>query len=144
MIATNGRLARSYTGNQLTVPEAVAPPEMSASPILPPSTPPAVIDQPSRGDGKLPTDAVVASCWTDTRVPLNTMSVENPLTVPLTCQVGGSLPSHCPGKPVGPTGGERPQARAVCARIASTAATVALAINSFDFDIARNVAGCAA
>jgi hypothetical protein len=125
--ATNGRLGRSYTGNQLTVPDAVAPLEMSASPILPPTTPPAVIDQPNRGDGKLPTDAVVASCWTASRVAPKSMSVENPLTVPLTCQVGGSLPSHCPGKPVGPTGGDTPQACAVCARAMVMIAAIAAA-----------------
>lgn len=32
-----------------------------------------------------------------------------------TLQVGGALPSHSMGRPVGPTGGDRPQAWAVCA-----------------------------
>jgi hypothetical protein len=54
----------------------------------------------------------------------NTICVENPLTEPVTCQVDGSLPSHCAGNPVGPTGGDSPHARAVWARAIMTAAAM--------------------
>jgi hypothetical protein len=90
--------------------------------------PPTLADQPIRGDGKLPIDAVVASCSTRSRVSPKLIWVENPLTDPVACQVGGSLPSHSAGKPVGPTGGDSPHACAVCARTIITAtATAALA-----------------
>ena len=87
--------------------------------------PPALIDQPSRGVAKWPTVAVAVSSSARTRTPPNTMSVDMPPTEPLTCQVGGSLPSQVAGKPVGPTGGDRPQAWAVSARAAAMAATTA-------------------
>jgi hypothetical protein len=41
-------------------------------------------------------------------------------TAAVTDQVGGEVPSQSSGRPVGPTGGDSPQARAVCARAAST------------------------
>jgi thiol-disulfide isomerase/thioredoxin len=39
---------------------------------------------------------------------------------PVTDQVGGAVPSQSSGSPVGPTGGDNPQARAVSARTANT------------------------
>jgi hypothetical protein len=112
------------------VPPTVAPPLTSRPSIRPPRMPPALADQPSRGDEKFPTVAVVATCSTASRVLLsNTICVEKPLTEPVTCQVDGSLPSHCAGNPVGPTGGDSPQARAVWARaITIAAATIPIAI----------------
>ena len=70
----------------------------------------------------MPTVAVAASCSTSSRVLPKLICVENPLTAPVTCQVGGALPSHSPGRPVGPTGGDVPQACAERARAARTAA----------------------
>jgi hypothetical protein len=52
------------------------------------------------------------------------MSVDMPLTAAVSAQVDGALPSHSAGKPVGPTGGDRPQARAVWARAIITAAAI--------------------
>jgi len=73
----------------------------------------------------LPIVAVAASWSTAIRVLSSKLiCVEKPLTEPVTCQVGGSLPSHAAGSPVGPTGGDSPQACAVWARAITIAAAM--------------------
>lgn len=62
-------------------------------------------------------------------------------TAAVTCQVGGPLPSHISGKPVGPTGGDIPHAWLVRARAATIASETATEIPTiaFRFAIAHTI-----
>jgi thiol-disulfide isomerase/thioredoxin len=82
--------------------------------------PPAVIDQPSRDVAKWPIVAVAAVSRSGTRTPPKTIVVAMVSTAPVADHVGRAVPSQSSGSPVGPTGGDNPQARAVSARAANT------------------------
>jgi hypothetical protein len=89
--------------------------------------PPAVTDQPSRAVAKWPRVAVAAVSRSATRSPSNTIVVRIASSAAVTCHVGEPVPSHVSGSPVGPTGGESPQAWAVRARAATTAVAIRVA-----------------